>query len=54
MVGEEGIKQVKDLNRQSVVRITGAVQETKSRDFPFEVKSEKIEILSRAVHPITN
>jgi aspartyl-tRNA synthetase len=52
VVGEEGIKQVKDLNRQSVVRITGAVQETKSRDFPFEIKSEKIEILSRAVHPL--
>ncbi len=52
VVGEEGIKQVKDLNRQSVVRITGTVQETKSRDFPFEIKSEKIEILSRAVHPL--
>ena len=52
VVGEEGIKQVKDLNRQSVVRVTGVVQETKARDFPFEVKSEKIEILSRAVHPL--
>ncbi|MGI0047369.1 MAG: aspartate--tRNA(Asn) ligase [Nitrosotalea sp.] len=52
VVGEDGIKQVKDLNRQSVVRITGMVQDTKSRDFPFEIKSEKIEILSRAVHPL--
>jgi len=52
VVGEEGIKQVKDLNRQSVVRVTGTVQETKARDFPFEIKSEKIEILSRAVHPL--
>ncbi|HJT10352.1 MAG TPA: aspartate--tRNA(Asn) ligase [Candidatus Nitrosotalea sp.] len=52
VIGEEGIKQVKDLNRQSVVRITGTVQETKARDFPFEIKSEKIEILSRAVHPL--
>ncbi|MDE1726880.1 MAG: aspartate--tRNA(Asn) ligase [Thaumarchaeota archaeon] len=52
VVGEAGIKQVKDLNRQSVVRITGAIQDTKSRDFPFEIKSEKIEILSRAVHPL--
>lgn len=52
VIGDEGIKQVKDLNRQSVVRITGTVQETKARDFPFEVKSEKIEILSRAVHPL--
>jgi len=52
VIGEEGTKQVKDLNRQSVVRITGTVQETKARDFPFEIKSEKIEILSRAVHPL--
>lgn len=52
IVGEDGIKQVKDLNRQSVVRVTGTVQDTKARDFPFEVKSEKIEILSRAVHPL--
>lgn len=48
----EGLAQVKDLNRQSVVRITGTVQETKARDFPFEIKSEKIEVLSRAVHPL--
>ncbi|MDE1765365.1 MAG: aspartate--tRNA(Asn) ligase [Thaumarchaeota archaeon] len=52
VVGEDGIRQVKDLNRQSVVRVTGIVQDTKARDFPFEVKSEKIEILSRAMHPL--
>ncbi len=52
VVGEDNIKQVKDLNRQSVIRITGTVQDTKSRDFTFEIKSEKIEILSRAVHPL--
>lgn len=52
IVGEQGLKEVKDLNRQSVVRITGKVQETKARDFPFEIKSEKIEVLSRAVHPL--
>ena len=52
VVGDELIKQVKDLNRQSVVRVTGTVQETKARDFPFEIKSEKIEVLSRAIHPL--
>ncbi|MDE1829160.1 MAG: aspartate--tRNA(Asn) ligase [Thaumarchaeota archaeon] len=52
VVGEQGLKEVKDLNRQSVVRVTGVVQETKARDFPLEIKSEKIEILSRAVHPL--
>lgn len=48
----EGLKQVKDLNRQSVVRITGTVQETKARDFPFEIKSDLVETLSHAVHPL--
>lgn len=52
VVGEDGIRQVKDLNRQSVIRVTGVVQETKARDFAFEIKSEKIEILSRAIHPL--
>ncbi len=52
IVGEQNIAQVKDLGRQSVVRVTGTIQETKARDFPFEIKSEKIEILSRAVHPL--
>jgi nondiscriminating aspartyl-tRNA synthetase len=50
--GQKDIEQVKDLNRQSVIRLTGTIQETKARDFPFEIKAEKIEILSRAVHPL--
>lgn len=52
IVGEEGLHEVRDLTRQSVIRVTGTVQETKARDFPFEIKSEKIEILSMAVHPL--
>lgn len=52
VVGQENIEQVKDLNRQSVIRVTGLIQETKARDFPFEIKSEKIEILARAAHPL--
>ena len=52
VVGQEGIEQVKNLNRQSVIRLTGLVQESKARDFPFEIKAEKIEIMSRAVHPL--
>jgi nondiscriminating aspartyl-tRNA synthetase len=35
-----------------VVRITGTVQQSKARDFPFEIKSEKIDILTLAVHPL--
>lgn len=52
VAGPENLEQVKDLTRQSVVRILGAVQESKARDFTFEIKAEKIEVLSRAVHPL--
>jgi aspartyl-tRNA synthetase len=52
VIGQNGIEQVKNLNRQSVIRVTGTVQETKARDFPFEIKAEKIDVLSRAVHPL--
>src|SRR5689334_18199061 len=52
LVGNEALEQAKGLNRQSIVRITGAVQQSKARDFPFEIKSEKIDILTLAVHPL--
>ncbi len=52
VAGPENLQQVKDLTRQSVVQITGAVQESKARDFAYEIKAEKVEILSRAVHPL--
>ena len=52
VAGPENLQQVKDLTRQSVVLITGAVQESKARDFAYEIKAEQVEILSRAVHPL--
>jgi aspartyl-tRNA synthetase len=52
VAGPENLEQVKDLTRQSVVRILGVVQESKARDFTFEIKAEKIEVLSRAIHPL--
>jgi aspartyl-tRNA synthetase len=52
IAGPENLQQVKDLSKQSVVRIIGAVQESKARDFAYEIKAEKIEILSRAIHPL--
>ena len=52
LVGNEALEQAKGLNRQSIVRITGTVQQSKARDFPFEIKSEKIDILTLAVHPL--
>ena len=52
IAGTENIRQVKDLSRQSVVRVTGIIQETKARDFSYEIRGEIIEILARAVHPL--
>lgn len=52
VAGPENLLQVKDLTRQSVVLVTGAIQESKARDFAYEIKAEKVEILSRAVHPL--
>ncbi len=41
-----------EINRQSVVRVKGIVQETKARDFEFEVKAEELEVLAKAIHPL--
>jgi aspartyl-tRNA synthetase len=41
-----------EINRQSVVSIKGIVQETKARDFAFEVKAEEIKVLAKAIHPL--
>ncbi len=41
-----------EINRQSVVRVKGIVQETQARDFAFEVKAEEIEVLAKAIHPL--
>ena len=41
-----------ELNRQSVISIRGLVQETKARDFAFEVKALEIDILAKAIHPL--
>ncbi len=41
-----------EVNRQSVIRVRGVLQETKARDFGFEVRAEQIDVLARAVHPL--
>ena len=41
-----------EINRQSVVSVKGIVQETKARDFDFEIKAEEIDVLGRAIHPL--
>ena len=43
---------IENLNRQSVLRISGTIQETKATDFDYEVNAEKIEVLAKAIHPL--
>lgn len=43
---------LEELNRQSVIAVRGIVQETKARDFAFEIKANEIEILAKAIHPL--
>ena len=43
---------LEELNRQSVVSVKGVVQETKARDFKFEIKAEEIDVLAKAIHPL--
>jgi len=43
---------LEEINRQSVVSIKGIVQETKARDFDFEIKAEEIDVLAKAIHPL--
>ena len=40
---------LEELNRQSVISVRGIVQETKGRDFDFEIKADEIEVLAKAV-----
>jgi len=49
--GEQNDK-IEGLSRQSVLRIKGTVQETKAKDFDFEVGAEEIEVLAKAIHPL--
>ncbi|MFQ5440104.1 MAG: aspartate--tRNA(Asn) ligase [Nitrosopumilaceae archaeon] len=43
---------LEEINRQSVVSVKGIVQETKARDFDFEIKAEEIDVLAKAIHPL--
>ncbi len=52
IVKEDASKELEGLTRQSVIRVKGTIQETKARDFDYEVKAEKIDILASAVHPL--
>ena len=42
----------REVPRQSIIIVNGAIQETRAEDFQVEVKVEKVELLSRAVNPL--
>lgn len=41
-----------EITRQSVICVRGIIQETRARDFEFEIKADQIDVLARAVHPL--
>jgi nondiscriminating aspartyl-tRNA synthetase len=43
---------LREVPRQSIVMVNGAIQETRAENFQAEVKVEKVELLSRAVNPL--
>ena len=49
---EETQKYLEELTRQSVVRIKGKIQETKAKDFNFEISAQSVELLAKAIHPL--
>ena len=49
---DDVMKSIDDITRQSVVRVTGKIQDTKARDFEGEIKASEINVLARAVHPL--
>src|SRR6478736_6824766 len=42
----------REVPRQSIILVNGAIQETRAENFQVEVKVEKVEVLSRAVNPL--
>ena len=49
---DDVMKSIEDITRQSVVRVTGKIQDTKARDFECEIKADGINVLTKAVHPL--
>lgn len=41
-----------NITRQSVVLVSGIIQETRARDFELEVGAESVTLLTQAVHPL--
>ena len=49
---DDVMRSIDDITRQSIVRVTGKIQDTKARDFECEIKASEINVLTRAVHPL--
>jgi len=49
---DDVMKSIEDITRQSVVRVTGKIQDTKARDFECDIKADGIDVLTKAVHPL--
>jgi len=45
-------ERLEEINRQSVITVKGDVQETKAKDFDFEIKADEIIVLAKAIHPL--
>ena len=45
------IKSTEDITRQSVVRITGKIQDTRARDFECEIKASEMNLLDKTILP---
>ena len=52
IVKGDSMNLLEGLNRQSVVRILGKIQASKSKDFDFEVAAIEIQILAKAEYPL--
>ena len=47
---DDVMKSTDDISRQSIVRVTGKIQDTKARDFECEIKADEINVLAHAGH----
>jgi aspartyl-tRNA synthetase len=45
-------EEIGEINRQSTILVSGTVQETRARDYSFEINADAVEVLGRAVHPL--
>jgi nondiscriminating aspartyl-tRNA synthetase len=52
VTGHDNLQILKNTPRQSIVMISGLVQNSKAKDFPVELKVQELNVLSRATHPL--